>query len=248
MMAERMLAGQVAVVTGGSRGIGRVLAQRLARDGARVVVTARSAEGAEACAAELAGEGHLGVACDVSDRAAVDALVKRVETELGAIDVLVNNAGVTADNILVRLGDDDWDRVLDTNLRGAFLMTRAVARGMMKRRAGRIINVTSVVGLTGNRGQVNYAASKAGLVGLTKSVAKELASRNVLCNAVAPGFIETDMTSELSPEARETLQQQIALGRLGSPEDVAGVVAFLVGPDASYITGQVIVVDGGMVM
>jgi 3-oxoacyl-[acyl-carrier protein] reductase len=248
MMAERMLAGQVAVVTGGSRGIGRVLAQRLARDGARVVVTARSAEGAGACAAELPGEGHLGVACDVSDRAAVDALVKRVETELGAIDVLVNNAGVTADNILVRLGDDDWDRVLDTNLRGAFLMTRAVARGMMKRRAGRIINVTSVVGLTGNRGQVNYAASKAGLVGLTKSVAKELASRNVLCNAVAPGFIETDMTSELSPEARETLQQQIALGRLGSPEDVAGVVAFLVGPDASYITGQVIVVDGGMVM
>jgi 3-oxoacyl-[acyl-carrier protein] reductase len=248
MMAERMLAGQVAVVTGGSRGIGRVLAQRLARDGARVVVTARSAEGAEACAAELSGSGHLGVACDVSDRAAVDALVKRVETEFGAIDVLVNNAGVTADNILVRLGDDDWDRVMDTNLRGAFLMTRAVARGMMKRRAGRIINVTSVVGLTGNRGQVNYAASKAGLVGLTKAVAKELASRNVLCNAVAPGFIETDMTSELSPGARETLQQQIALGRLGSPEDVAGVVAFLAGPDASYITGQVIVVDGGMVM
>lgn len=247
-MTERTLDGQVAVVTGGSRGIGRVIAQRLAADGARVVVTARTADGAEACAAELPGDGHLGAACDVAEREPVDALVKRVESELGRIDVLVNNAGVTADNILVRLGDDDWDRVLNTNLRGAFLMTRAVARGMMKRRSGRIINITSIVGLTGNRGQVNYAASKAGLVGLTKSVAKELASRNVLCNAVAPGFIETDMTSDLTDAAREGLQQQIALGRLGSPEDVAGVVSFLAGPDATYITGQVLVVDGGMVI
>jgi 3-oxoacyl-[acyl-carrier protein] reductase len=247
-MVERTLAGQVAIVTGGSRGIGRVLAERLARDGARVVVTARSADGAEECASALPGEGHLGVACDVADRDAVDPLIKRVEAELGGIDLLVNNAGVTADNVLVRLGDDDWDRVLDTNLRGAFLMIRAAARGMMKRRAGRIINISSVVGLTGNRGQVNYAASKAGLIGLTKSVAKELASRNVLCNAVAPGFIETDMTSEMSEAARASLQQQIALGRLGSPEDVAGVVAFLAGPDAAYITGQVIVVDGGMVI
>jgi 3-oxoacyl-[acyl-carrier protein] reductase len=247
-MTERVLEGQVAVVTGASRGIGRVLAERLARAGARVAVTARTAEAAESCAASLPGDGHLGLAFNVSDRDAVDAAVKRVETELGAIDVLVNNAGVTADNVLVRLSDDDWDRVLDTNLRGAFLMIRAAARGMMKRRSGRIINITSVVGLTGNRGQVNYAASKAGLIGLTKSVAKELASRNVLCNAVAPGFIETDMTSELSAAARESLQGQIALGRLGSPEDVAGVVAFLAGPDATYITGQVIVVDGGMVM
>lgn len=247
-MTERMLDGQVAVVTGGSRGIGRVLAQRLARDGARVVVTARSAAGAESCAAALPGDGHLGLACDVADRTGVDALVKRVESNLGGIDVLINNAGVTSDNVLVRLGDDDWDRVLDTNLKGAFLMIRAATRGMMKRRSGRIINISSIVGLTGNRGQVNYAASKAGLVGLTKSVAKELASRNVLCNAVAPGFIETDMTSELTEAARETLQQQIALGRLGSPEDVAGVVAFLAGPDSAYITGQVIVVDGGMVM
>jgi 3-oxoacyl-[acyl-carrier protein] reductase len=247
-MTERTLDGQVALVTGGSRGIGRVLAERLARDGARVAVTARSAEAAEACSTALPGSGHLGLACDVSDREAVDAAVKRVETELGPIDILVNNAGITADNVLVRLNDDDWDRVLDTNLRGAFLMVRAVARGMMKRRAGRIVNITSVVGLTGNRGQVNYAASKAGLIGLTKSVAKELASRNVLCNAVAPGFIETDMTSELGAAARESLQEQIALGRLGSPEDVAGVVAFLAGPDAAYITGQVIVVDGGMVM
>jgi 3-oxoacyl-[acyl-carrier protein] reductase len=248
MMAERALEGQIAVVTGGSRGIGRVLADRLARDGARVVVTARTQAGAEGCAAELPGEGHLGVACDVADREAVDALVKRVEAELGGIDILVNNAGVTADNVLVRMSDEDWDRVLDTNLRGAFLMIRAATRGMMKRRTGRIINITSVVGLTGNRGQVNYAASKAGLVGLTKSVAKELASRNVLCNAVAPGFIQTDMTSDLTDAARDSLQEQIALGRLGSPEDVAGVVAFLAGPDAAYITGQVIVVDGGMVI
>jgi 3-oxoacyl-[acyl-carrier protein] reductase len=247
-MTERMLDGQVVVVTGGSRGIGRVLAERLAREGARVAVTARSAEAAEGCASTLPGDGHLGLACDVSDRDAVDAAVKRIETELGPIDVLVNNAGITSDNVLVRLNDDDWDRVLDTNLRGAFLMIRAVARGMMKRRSGRIINISSVVGLTGNRGQVNYAASKAGLIGLTKSVAKELASRNVLCNAVAPGFIETDMTSDLSAAARESLQEQIALGRLGSPEDVAGVVTFLAGPDATYITGQVIVVDGGMVM
>ena len=247
-MAERRLDGQVAVVTGGSRGIGRVIASRLASDGARVVVTARSTERAEAAASELEGEGHVGLACDVSEREPVDAFVKQVESDIGGIDILVNNAGITADNILVRLGDDDWDRVLDTNLRGAFFMIRAAARGMMKRRSGRIINITSVVGLTGNRGQVNYAASKAGLVGVTKSVAKELASRNVLCNAVAPGFIETDMTSELTDAAREALQEEIALGRLGSPEDVAGVVAFLAGPDAGYMTGQVLVVDGGMVI
>lgn len=248
MATEKALEGKVALVTGGSRGIGRVIAERLAREGARVVVTARTEAGAAAVAAQMEGEGHLGVACDVADREAVDALIKRIESELGSLDVVVNNAGITKDNILVRLADDDWDAVLDTNLKGAFHVVRAVARGMMKRRSGRIINITSVVGLTGNRGQVNYAASKAGLVGLTKSVAKELASRNVLCNAVAPGFIETDMTSELTDAARETLQEQIALGRLGSAEDVAGVVAFLAGPDAAYMTGQVLVVDGGMVI
>ena len=247
-MAERALDGRVAVVTGASRGIGRAIAARLAHEGARVVVTARSAEGAGAAAGELPGAGHLGVACDVADSAAVDALVKRVESELGSLDVLVNNAGVTADNIMLRLRDEDWDRVLDTNLKGAFLMIRAAARGMMKRRSGRIINITSVVGLTGNRGQVNYAASKAGLVGLTKSVARELASRGILCNAVAPGYIGTDMTAELGDAAREALNERIALGRLGTPEDVAGVVAFLAGPDAGYITGQVLVVDGGMVI
>ncbi|HUE76967.1 MAG TPA: 3-oxoacyl-[acyl-carrier-protein] reductase [Longimicrobiales bacterium] len=247
-MAERGLEGKVAIVTGGSRGIGRVIAERLAADGARVVITARSPEGAEKAAADLPGNGHLGVACDVGDAAAVDAFMKRVDGEVGPPDILVNNAGITRDNIMVRLGEDDWDAVLNTNLKGAFLMIRAAARGMMKRRAGRIINITSVVGLTGNKGQANYAASKAGLVGLTKSVAKELASRNVLCNAVAPGFIETDMTSELTEAARESLQERIALGRLGAAEDVAGVVRFLAGPDASYITGQVIVVDGGMVI
>ena len=242
------MTGKIALVTGGSRGIGRAIAGRLASDGARVVVTSRSEERAAAVAAELPGDGHLGLACDVADRESVDALIGRIEEEVGPLDVVVNNAGVTEDNILVRLTDEAWDTVLDTNLKGAFNVVRAVARGMMKRRSGRIINITSVVGLTGNRGQVNYAASKAGLLGLTKSVAKELASRNVLCNAVAPGFIKTDMTADLTEEARSALQGQIALGELGDPEDVAGVVAFLAGPDASYMTGQVLVVDGGMVM
>lgn len=247
-MAEGVLSGTVALVTGGSRGIGRAIAGRLAADGARVVVTSRSEERAAAVAAELPGDGHFGAACDVADRGSVDALIERIDDEVGPLDVVVNNAGVTEDGILVRLSDEAWDTVLDTNLKGAFNVVRAVSRGMMKRRSGRIINITSVVGLTGNRGQVNYAASKAGILGLTKSVAKELASRNVLCNAVAPGFIETDMTADLTEDVRSALQDQIALGKLGDPEDVAGVVAFLAGPDAAYMTGQVLVVDGGMVM
>jgi 3-oxoacyl-[acyl-carrier protein] reductase len=196
----------------------------------------------------LAGEGHRGFACDVADAAAAAALVKQVEEEMGGLDVLVNNAGVTRDNLLVRIKDDDWDAVLDTNLRAAFVLIRAAARGMMKRRAGRIVNVSSVVGITGNVGQANYAASKAGLIGLTKAVAKELASRGILVNAVAPGYIETDMTSELPGTAREALSSQIALGRLGQPEDIAPVVRFLAGPGSRYMTGQVLVVDGGMVM
>ena len=242
------LAGRVALVTGGSRGIGRSIAFELAQAGARLAVAARNLERAQVVLAELAGEGHQAYAVDVADEDAVDELVRKVESELGSLDILVNNAGVTADNLLVRLGDAEWDRVLDTNLKGAFHTIRAAARGMMRRRQGRIINITSIVGLTGNKGQANYAASKAGMIGLTKAVAKELASRNVLCNAVAPGFIETEMTAGLAAAAREALQAQSALGRLGTGADVAGVVRFLAGPAAAYITGQVIVVDGGMVI
>lgn len=245
-MAE--LAEQVALVTGGSRGIGRAICERLAADGARVAVVARDEGRAQAVADGLAGEGHKGYACDVSDTAAIDALVKAVEGDFGSLDILVNNAGVTADNLLVRIDDDAWDRVVDTNLKGAFALIRAASRGMMRRRKGRIINITSVVGLTGNKGQANYAASKAGLIGLTKSVAKELASRSILCNAIAPGFIETEMTANLGEDAKSALLQQIALGRLGTGEDVAAAVRFLAGPDARYITGQVLVVDGGMVL
>jgi 3-oxoacyl-[acyl-carrier protein] reductase len=248
-MSEAMeLAGQVALVTGGSRGIGRALAGELAAAGARVAVVARDAARAQAAAAELPGEGHRGFGCDVADSGAVNELVKTVEAEMGGLEILVNNAGITEDNLLVRMSDEAWDRVLNTNLKGAFNLIRAAARGMMRRRSGRIINITSVVGITGNPGQANYAASKAGLIGLTKSVARELASRGVLCNAVAPGFIDTEMTAALPEAAREALLAQIALGRLGRPEDVACVVRFLAGPAASYVTGQTLVVDGGMVM
>ncbi|MGH7474657.1 MAG: 3-oxoacyl-[acyl-carrier-protein] reductase [Longimicrobiales bacterium] len=248
MIADRELSGGVAVVTGGSRGIGRGIADHLARAGARVAIVARGADRAAAAATELDGDGHRGFGCDVADPAASNALIETVEEELGPITVLVNNAGVTEDNLLVRITDEAWDRVLDTNLKGAFNLIRAVARGMMRRRGGRIINITSVVGLTGNKGQANYAASKAGLIGLTKAVARELASRGVLCNAVAPGYIETEMTASLGEVARETLLGQIALGRLGTADDVANVVRFLAGPGSAYITGQVIVVDGGMVV
>jgi len=241
------LQGQVALVTGGSRGIGLAIAGELAAAGAKVAVVARDEARAQAAAAQLGG-GHRGYGCDVADSEAVNALVKRVEEEMGPLDILVNNAGVTRDNVLMRIRDDDWDAVLDTNLRGAFNTIRAASRGMMKRRRGRVINITSVVGITGNKGQANYAASKAGVIGLTKSVAKELASRGVLVNAVAPGYIETDMTADLPEAARDALMGQIALGRLGRPQDIAPAVRFLAGPGAQYITGQVLVVDGGMVM
>ena len=242
------LQGQVALVTGGSRGIGLAIARELAQAGARLALVARDGERAQAAAAELPGEGHRGYACDVADAEACAALVKQVEADFGQLDVLVNNAGVTRDNVLMRIKDDDWNAVLDTNLRGAFNLMRAASRGMMKRRSGRIVNITSVVGIIGNAGQANYAASKAGLIGLTKSVAKELAGRGVLVNAVAPGYIETDMTSDLPEAARTALMSNIALGRLGRPEDIAPAVRFLAGPGAAYITGQVLVVDGGMVM
>jgi 3-oxoacyl-[acyl-carrier protein] reductase len=241
------LTGRTALVTGSTRGIGRAIAETLAGAGARVAVVGRDQVKA-AEAADTVGNGAQAFACDVGDVASIVALIESVEKAFGQIDILVNNAGLTRDNILFRISDEDWDTVLDANLRGAFIAIRAASRGMIKRRWGRIINIASVVGIIGNKGQANYAASKAGLIGLTKSVARELGSRNVLVNAVAPGFIDTDMTAAMTPEARAALSGQIPLGRLGSPRDVAGVVAFLASEHAAYITGQTLVVDGGMVM
>ena len=241
------LTGRTALVTGSTRGIGRAIAGSLAEAGARVAIVGRDQTKAAEGAAALGGSAE-GFACDVADPASVVALVEAVEKAFGQVDILVNNAGLTRDNILFRIKDDDWDAVLDANLRGAFVAIRAASRGMIKRRWGRIINIASVVGITGNKGQANYAASKAGLIGLTKSVAKELGSRNVLVNAVAPGFIDTDMTAAMTPEARSALSGQIPLERLGRPEDIAGAVTFLSSEHAAYITGQVLVVDGGMVM
>lgn len=241
------LTAKVAFVTGSTRGIGLAIARALHGAGAKVAIVGRDATKAGAVAAEL-GERAAGVACDVARADQVEAAIAAAEQALGPIGILVNNAGLTRDNILLRLTDADWDAVLDANLKGAFHTTRAVIKGMMKRRYGRIVNITSIVGLTGNKGQANYAASKAGLIGFTKSVAREYASRGVLANCVAPGFIETDMTAALPDEARATLLQDIALGRLGRPEDVAGAVLFLASDLAGYVTGQVLVVDGGMVI
>jgi len=237
--------GRVALVTGAGRGIGAATARLLAAEGAKVAVSDLD----QAPAREVADPiGALAVGCDVSVRAEVDAMVELTVKELGGLDILVTCAGITRDNLVMRLKDEDWDAVQNANLRGAFAAIRAVSRGMMKKRSGRIINIASIVGLIGNKGQANYAASKAGLIALTKSVAKELGSRNILVNAVAPGFIETEMTAAMTKEARDALGQQIALERLGSVQDVAAMVAFLASDLASYITGQVFVVDGGMVM
>ena len=241
------LTGRVALVTGSTRGIGRSIAEALAECGARVAIVGRDSAKAQEVATQISPEAR-GFGCDVADVASVTALVSAVEAAFGSLDILVNNAGLTRDNIMLRLKDEDWDAVIDANLRGAFAATRAATRGMMKRRSGRIINIASVVGLVGNKGQSNYAASKAGLIGLTKAVAKEFASRNILVNAIAPGFIETDMTNAMTPEARAALLGSIPLERLGSPKDVAAMVAFLASEHAGYITGQVLVVDGGMVM
>lgn len=247
-MSERELEGKVALVTGGSRGIGRAIAEALARDGACVAVVARNGDRAASAASELPGEGHAGFSCDVADPEQVRKTVAAVEEALGPIDILVNNAGITRDNLLLRMKDEEFDEVIAANLKGAFNFTRALAKSMMKRRAGVILNITSVVGLMGNAGQANYAASKAGLVGLTKSVAKELGARGVRCNALAPGFIHTDMTAELTEAQVTELRARIPLGELGEPADVAAAARFLVGPGARYITGQVLAVDGGMVM
>ncbi len=242
------LTGRTAFVTGSTRGIGRAIATTLHAAGAKVGVAGRTLATAESVAAELgAGKGAAGFACDMTDAASVRAALAACEASLGPIDILVNNAGVTRDNLLVRLSDDEWDEVLNANLRGAFVATQAVIKGMMKRRHGRIINVTSVVGITGNKGQANYAASKAGLIGFTKSVAKEYAGRGVLANCVAPGFIETDMTAALPDAQRAALLGAIPLGRLGAPADVAGAILFLASDLGAYVTGQVLVVDGGMI-
>ena len=217
------LTGKVALVTGSTRGIGRAIATTLAECGAIVAIVGRNQATADAIAAEIPGA--RGFACDVSEPLQIVSLVEAVEKHFGSCDILVNNAGITKDNLMLRMKDEDWDTVLDANLRSAFVATRAVSRGMMKRRWGRIVNITSIVGLIGNKGQANYAASKAGLIGLTKSVAKELASRNILCNAVAPGFIETEMTAAMTPEAKAAMSGQIPLERLGAPGDIAATVA-----------------------
>lgn len=241
------LSGKVALVTGGSRGIGLAIAQALAGAGAKVAVCARDGAKAQAAAKELPG-GARGYACDVGVAKQVEDTVAAIERDLGPIDVLVNNAGITRDGLLFRTGEEDWDAVLATNLKGAFLMTKHAARGMIKRRWGRIVNITSVVGMMGNKGQANYAASKAGLIGFSKAVARELASRNVLVNSVAPGYIETELTANLTKEQHSFLKDAIPLARLGQSADVAGAVLFLASEFASYITGQVLVVDGGMIM
>ena len=246
----RTLEGKVSIVTGASRGIGRAVARALAAEGATVVLTARDGGRLAEAVAEITGSGGRAeaAAVDVADRASVESAFDRVVKAHGRIDHLVNNAGITRDNLLLRMKDDEWQQVLATNLTGVFLCTQAVLRPMLRQRSGRIVNVTSVVGLAGNAGQANYAASKAGVVGFTKSVAREIASRSITVNAVAPGFIDTDMTAAMTDKAREAVASSIPLGRTGRPEDVAGAVLFLVSDAAAYITGQVLAVDGGFHM
>ena len=241
---------QVAVVTGAGRGIGRAIALKLATEGADLVCVSRTAENAEKAANEVRALGRKAwsFAVDVADGNAVTAASEKILTEAGRVDILVNNAGLTRDGLLMRMSEADWDTVLDTNLKGAFLFTKAFTRAFLKQRAGRIINIASVIGLIGNAGQANYAASKAALIGFTKSVARELASRGITANAVAPGFIQTDMTSVLSEQLKGEVLKTIPLGTFGQPEDIAAAVLFLASPSARYITGQVLTVDGGMVM
>jgi 3-oxoacyl-[acyl-carrier protein] reductase len=244
------LANQIAVVTGAGRGIGRAIALEFAAEGAEVVCVSRTAENSEKTAQEIRALGRKAwaQAVDVADGAAVAAAGERILAETGRVDILVNNAGVTRDGLLMRMSEADWDTVLDTNLKGAFLFTRAFSRAFLRQRSGRIINVASVVGLIGNAGQSNYAASKAALIGFTKSVAREFASRGITVNALAPGFIETDMTAGLGQELRRKVLESIPLNCLGRPEDIAHAALFLAGPAARYVTGQVLTIDGGMAM
>lgn len=242
------LAGEIALVTGASRGIGAAIADTLAAHGAKVIGTATSEPGAAAISERMSAHGGVGRVLDVAQSAQVEALIDAIGKEFGAISILVNNAGITRDNLLMRMRDEDWQAILDTNLSSVFRTSKAVMRGMMKARKGRIINIASVIGLTGNAGQANYAAAKAGIIGFSKSLAKEIGSRGVTVNVVAPGFIDTDMTRSLPEDARNALLGQIALGRLGEAQDIANAVAFLAGPSAAYITGETLHVNGGMYM
>src|SRR5271154_1296831 len=244
------LENQIAVVTGAGRGIGRAIALKFAAEGAGVVCVSRTQENSEKVANEIAALGKKAWAfsVDVSDSAAVSAAAEKILADCGKVDILVNNAGVTRDGLLMRMSDADWDTVLNTNLKGAFLFTKAFSRAFAKQRSGRIINISSVIGLIGNPGQANYAASKAGLIGFTQSFAREVASRSITVNVIAPGFIETDMTSDLTEELKATILKQIPMGKFGSADDIADAALFLASSSACYITGQVLTVDGGMVM
>jgi 3-oxoacyl-[acyl-carrier protein] reductase len=246
MSDNTVFEGQVALVTGASRGIGRAIALALAARGLKVVGTATSASGAQAISEALAAHGGQGIALDVNDAAGVDAAIDAIVKQHGGLQVLVNNAGITRDTLAMRMKDDDWDAVLDTNLKAVFRLSRAVMRTMMKQRYGRIVNITSVVGASGNAGQANYAAAKAGVAGMTRALARELGSRSITVNCVAPGFIATDMTDSLPEAQKAALLQQIPLGRLGAPQEIADAVAFLASPQAGYITGSELHVNGGM--
>ncbi len=241
------LEGKVALVTGASRGIGKAIAELFVERGATVIGTATSESGAQAISAYLGNNGK-GLALNVTDAESIETVLKAINDEFGAIDILVNNAGITRDNLLMRMKDDEWSDILDTNLTSIFRMSKAVLRGMMKKRNGRIINVGSVVGTMGNAGQANYAAAKAGVIGFTKSMAREVASRGVTVNTVAPGFIETDMTKALNDEQRAATLAQVPAGRLGDPREIASAVAFLASPEGAYITGETLHVNGGMYM